>query len=797
MALPDGVESLFCTETTLGRVACEDLGEGEGKVLTKYVPKETILDDIQFRGAISDFHPIKKKIEKCDYDPILVRYNHDDKYGDGNNVEVFVTAAAAQVLKDAEEARLKAEEEARLAAEAAEEEKRQRKLNKRAPRVAKEWVSQGSENEISEATIVSMREPVQVTIARKRREFSAPYKFSDKDSQDLWNSSQMECRPFKDPNFELKRLERDVGTQAIASTTECAVQATNNPQRAGASQYQPCLMDPLSAKAAQTAPGIEDFLRKIKDNTELALQQNECFDIFEDDFGMLADDDSAPGHKSENVITEYQSFTDLKYSKGMLVSGIDWLTKQKGVVAVACTEPYSLDERVEVSGKVKTSAVLVWNFKDPIHPQYVLESPLDVTAFKINPQAQNLVAGGLYNGQVILWDITAVEEALKKKDKKGDEESGEKVIPTVQHKFLSVIETSHTQTVTDLEWLSDGYEVNRQSKLTKTAETNQFVTCSLDSKVIFWDVRVKKDLKKAGRSQGADEPFLWAPTFVINLSRLELAGDHLSAVSMSLSKEGSNSKFFIGSMDGEVCYADFDKPEGQEHPEYSKSIAEGHAGPIQLVERSPFFPDILLSVGDWSFKIWKEGVSQPIFSSGSSPTYLCNGCWSPGRPGVIFIARLDGTLEVWDLLDRSHEPSMIYTASSFPISSIKFNPMVGSQRDQLKEQLLAVGDNQGVLHILEMPRNLRRPVGNEVQTMRTFFERELARVEYVEMRTGVRQAELLKEKEALASGGGAEDGAAAASGEEWQVSDVHDEKAEAEYRKVEHEFKVLLGLVEA
>ena len=46
------------------------------------------MKDMQFRGAISDFHPIKEHIMKSDYDPLLLRTNEDDLYGDGNNFEV-------------------------------------------------------------------------------------------------------------------------------------------------------------------------------------------------------------------------------------------------------------------------------------------------------------------------------------------------------------------------------------------------------------------------------------------------------------------------------------------------------------------------------------------------------------------------------------------------------------------------------------------------------------------------------------------------------------------------------------
>jgi hypothetical protein len=51
----------------------------------------------QFQGAISDFHPIKESIKAADYDPLLIRANEDDAYGDGNNFEVAV--AQVRVLQ--------------------------------------------------------------------------------------------------------------------------------------------------------------------------------------------------------------------------------------------------------------------------------------------------------------------------------------------------------------------------------------------------------------------------------------------------------------------------------------------------------------------------------------------------------------------------------------------------------------------------------------------------------------------------------------------------------------------------
>lgn len=34
-----------------------------------------------------------------------------------------------------------------------------------------------------------------------------------------------------------------------------------------------------------------------------------------------------------------------------------------------------------------------------------------------------------------------------------------------------------------------------------------------------------------------------------------------------------------------------------------------HDGLVHTVQRSPFFKDIILTVGGWNFAIWKEGVT--------------------------------------------------------------------------------------------------------------------------------------------------------------------------------------------
>lgn len=76
-----------------------------------------------------------------------------------------------------------------------------------------------------------------------------------------------------------------------------------------------------------------------------------------------------------------------------VVSAIQWLPHRKGVVAVSCTDPASHHERLNKVGRLSSAYILIWNFKDPIHPEYVLESPHEVLAFQYNPANPEIIAG--------------------------------------------------------------------------------------------------------------------------------------------------------------------------------------------------------------------------------------------------------------------------------------------------------------------------------------------------------------------------------------------------------------------
>lgn len=154
-------------------------------------------------------------------------------------------------------------------------------------------------------------------------------------------------------------------------------------------------------------------------------------------------------------------------------------------------------------------------------------------------------------------------------------------------------------------------------------------------------------------------------------------------------------------------------------------MTSGHHLGIKSVEMSPHFADMALTVGDWRFCLWRGG--RPIFESPYSSSYLCCGCWSPSRPAVLFTAKQDGTIDIWDLLDQTHA-AVISNAPicSTPITAIAFSPFSSSN--------LAVADSDGNLRIITIPNTFTLPIRHEKTMIARFYQKEESKTKALRQR---------------------------------------------------------------
>ena len=564
------------------------------------------------------------------------------------------------------------------------------------------------------------------------------------------------------------------------------------------------------------------FLKTCGAAMETNLQTNETVDIFSNAFGDLANDEVSIGNKDEEVMTELRTFTDLVYSKELRLECIDWHPTDKKMVAVSCTQNITFEQRVESSGKSSNAYVLIWSFADMIKPYLILQSPHEVLRFKFNPNNPNLIAGGCISGQVVLWDITEAKEQLRHASRKrtsgddaDDADELSKTVPPIRPKFCSSIEDSHKRPVGDLVWVPEGMEVSPRGQIDDPAENggsatdiHQFITVAGDGGFLVWDLHFQELAKKKSAARASDkkpkgdDEIAWAPHFKLILTAG--VGELLLRRICLLGKE-AESRFLCATEEGEFVDADWREgrhavgaaavsKEGEDggggaDGKNINMVASDHFRPCVSLQRSPFLPDIFLSVGDWSFNIWKKGVPSPIFSSPFTTSYFTCGMWSPSRPGIIVLGKVDGTVDVWDFTDQSHMPSMTAPVASSKITSMSFRD--GS--------ILAVGDEKGNLHIVEMPRTLRKKVGNEGVSIENFFDTEDRRVKYVAARMAIRgegDADVVDEEEAEQKEEMDEEAKKAArKAEKKRIADEL-KKEEDEYRKLEAYYREELGLTD-
>ena len=87
------------------------------------------------------------------------------------------------------------------------------------------------------------------------------------------------------------------------------------------------------------------------------------------------------------------------------------------------------------------------------------------------------------------------------------------------------------------------------------------------------------------------------------------------------------------------------------------SLYPAHHGPVYSVQRNPVFTRNFLTVGDYCARIWSEDITDSsILRTGPSAERLTEGRWSPVRPSVFLTTKMDGAMDVWDVIFQHRAP---------------------------------------------------------------------------------------------------------------------------------------------
>jgi hypothetical protein len=161
--------------------------------------------------------------------------------------------------------------------------------------------------------------------------------------------------------------------------------------------------------------------------------------------------------------------------------------------------------------------------------------------------------------------------------------------------------------------------------------------------------------------------------------------------------------------------------------------SERNYRPVLALERSPFYSDLVMTIHDFHFAIWKTSIEtqeDPIYRSAMSfGTHNTCGAFSPSRPGVIFVTTMN-SIDVWDFLDQSNKPSITIVVSQ-NITYFRFQNIKDRQKRKQK-QYMAYGDMcEGTLTMYEVPANLANMQDDELKTIQEFWDTEISKCDYV------------------------------------------------------------------
>ena len=299
-------------------------------------------------------------------------------------------------------------------------------------------------------------------------------------------------------------------------------------------------------------------------------------------------------HSSEAPSAKTLSvFKDINETK-RTVTDISWYPDGGKKLAVSFAIMQFQDYRCD-----KMSAdSYIWDVTNPNKPEETLKPSSPLCCLEYNPKDSYLIVGGSYNGLVQVWD-TRTGSAPKEQ---------------------SIIEKSHRDPVYSIAWLSG-----------KTA--TECASTSTDGQVLWWDIRKLSE-----------------PMEMLMLEDKQEAGRVMGGVSMEYS--GAGGKFLVGTEQGRIISC---SRKGKTNADKLGTVYEGHCGPVYGLQRNPWFPKFFLTVGDWTWRVWNDDLRAPIMSSKYHMSYLQDCCWSPSRPGVFLTAKMDGTLDVWDIFSKQNE----------------------------------------------------------------------------------------------------------------------------------------------
>eukprot|EP00607_Mallomonas_marina_P008937 CAMPEP_0182422554 /NCGR_PEP_ID=MMETSP1167-20130531/8285_1 /TAXON_ID=2988 /ORGANISM="Mallomonas Sp, Strain CCMP3275" /LENGTH=1009 /DNA_ID=CAMNT_0024600719 /DNA_START=93 /DNA_END=3122 /DNA_ORIENTATION=- len=370
--------------------------------------------------------------------------------------------------------------------------------------------------------------------------------------------------------------------------------------------------------------------------------------------GTDTDDVDTSGENAEassSTLPKLFAYRAESVVRGRPVTAMAWNAANADLLAVGYGRvDFSLDggqkpvRGMAVDEELCGGLVLFWSLRNPQHPEKVLRTAHPVTALDFSRRSPTLLALGLYNGDVDVYDV------------RRENDWGRPV------QSSSGMEGGHTDPVWQVRWVMKGQE--RQEIL---------VSISTDGRVLEWNLKkglvvtTLMVLKRGGVGEG------W-----ISRQAAGLGFDFVPE---------DSSTYVVGTEEGQVhrCSVSYN--------EQYLDTYEPHNGPVYRVKFSTRWPDVFLSCSaDWTMGLYHIRSSS---SRGPLLKLHCTGqefgvsdiSWCPGNSTVFAAVTRDARLQIWDLSVSAIDPVINFDTNVDAEPETPSNGQVGRDGKSLTPNL--------------------------------------------------------------------------------------------------------------
>ncbi|PTU23829.1 hypothetical protein P175DRAFT_0468761 [Aspergillus ochraceoroseus IBT 24754] len=466
-----------------------------------------------------------------------------------------------------------------------------------------------------------------------------------------------------------KKLRKEIEEELLATQQKTQDDTGADPTL----RYPLRTLDDDELKAVTSSEDFLDFVERSAKVIERALDEE--YDVLADyELGGVdgeLEEDEEHGKKKRGI-KEVCQFWDERWSKKRMITDISFSPKFPELVLAAYTKNPSAPH--EPDGLVQ-----IWNEHLHSRPEYVFHSTSDILTAKFSPFHPNIIVGGSYSGQVLLWDTRSSRAG-----------GGAPVQKT------PLTGSGHTHPV---------YSIS----IIGTQNAHNILTASTDGVVCGWTVDM-----------------LSQPQEYLELSTPPPSKtEDLAPTTMSF-PQSDPTFFIVGTEEGGIypCHR-YDRAGAKAGTDHRLAY-RGHAAPVMSTAFHPArgpvdLGDLMLSSSlDWSVKLWRvrpPAATAPA-TSGIADTQVVtpildinredvvyDARWSPHRPGVFSLVDGAGNLEVWDLYTDTEVPVVRTTPSKGRggILTRSLNKVAWEEREGRR---LATGGLDGVVTIFEVGRGL-------------------------------------------------------------------------------------------